>query len=137
MILSPLPYSVKERQGRNLTCTSAVGPAAKMTRISGELSTSIFPRSLHSALPRNTATQRENFAPFLSNHVINIFFSFLFFSLFFLSFPLLTNSSRIFSPKHTKSQGAVIFTFLQCISVLSYNKDVKTKLPTKKKASVT
>ena len=41
--------------------------------------------SFHSASPRNTATQRENFAPFLSDHLINNFS--LFFPLFFLAFP--------------------------------------------------
>ena len=42
--------------------------------------------SFYSASPRNTATQRANYTPFLSNHVINKFFSFFLF--FFLLFPL-------------------------------------------------
>ena len=43
--------------------------------------------SFYSASPRKTATQREHFAPFLSNRVINNFSSFLFLP-FFLSFPV-------------------------------------------------
>ena len=56
-------------------------------------------------------TQRANFVPFMSNQVISNFP--LFFSSLFFLFPFLSNSSRIFSPKDTKPQAAVIFTSLQ------------------------
>ena len=49
--------------------------------------------SFHSASPRNTATQRENFAPFLSKHVISSFSPF--FSSFLFIFPYLFYISRI------------------------------------------
>ena len=62
--------------------------------------------SFHSALPRNTATQRTKFMPFSSNQVISLF------PLFFL-FPFLSNSSHIFSVKDMKLQAVVIFTSLQ------------------------